>query len=770
MRLLAAGIHDKACKELAGRMAALGEQVMTLVAVDTNARLQEVQDVVVAAKALLDRVALGQDPSAEVCALVEQTAGWQRWWPWGSWSRRLFWGKFPRELEQTLPDDAQAVKEICALLAEEGRREALQRALEQYHPPEQLSVWELHMAFNGDEALLPQIRRLVDGEGLPPLPRHYAGREEEAKALTEALQKRSLLLHGPAGFGKSSLAADVAAQLMRSGAMASRALWVDLREAGSAEEVEARFSAALGVQMENPQQVTKCNAAARILAALRGLAEKAGGDGGSSSSAVAVVVVVDNAEDALVQPAAAEALRGVVQKVLAEAPTVRLLLTSRIPLGGGLAVTERHVGPMSPDMAARVIQAAALDLTIDQAARVAAACRYVPLVLNLVAEALAFERLTLKVRRALHKEALAYLAVFPSAFDVGAAAAVFDFEQNHPKPHEVLSVLHQYGVLQRADRQQRYIMHMLVWEHVAKLGAPGDDTFQHRAEGRFVRHMLSLLRDWADDWKRHSTLALAQAQQADLGLLFELLQGLTLEHGVDVAAAALDLTDKVADLLAALGLLQQMRGPCEALLAQLESAGPGAAELPPDVEKAVASVLYMLGVVHLTDKRYAGAEAATQRSLDLRRHALGPEHCDTIALMSSLASCLQARGRYEGAEPLYCQALELRQRILGPEDPDTIASMGDLAGFLKIRGQYAEAEPRFRLALELGQRVLGLEHQETINTIKSLAGCLQARAGLDLQPATGSGCDDGGKLRQRGLSEDQRRQLEEAETLWYKSG
>ncbi|KAG2487438.1 hypothetical protein HYH03_014005 [Edaphochlamys debaryana] len=824
VQLLKAGIHAKAYEQLAARMKDLGDEVMMLVGVDTNARLQAMQGLVVESKALLDRVVLRQDPSTEVFAFVEQYGGLEAVVAAGKlglavekldissrvtiemisslvgaylddgphqqipqldlrlfWVKQFgkkgkvpwytFWDAFPSKLKDTLPDEAQ-VEGLCALLAEEGRREALQRALER-SDSDTLSVWELRKSFNGDEDLFTQIRCLLDGQGLPPLPPHYAGREAEAEALITELQQCSILLHGPGGIGKSSLAADVAARLLRAaGGVARRALWVGLREAGSAEEVEARFCAALGVQREMP------HAAAPILAALRALADKAaGGGGGKSSGDAAVVVVVDNAEDALLHSEeegtplhseeedtplhseeedgplhseeedaplplpAAEALRGLLRKVLAQAPTVRLLVTSRTPLGGDLGLEERRVGAISPEAATQLLQKAVAGLSHAEAAEVAAACRWVPLVRSLVAEALAYGRLTLEdlprlteaegrlkaavassdgdptsatVRLALaslpapDKQAAACLVVFPGAFDDEAAAAVFNSERSRAKPHAVLSVLLKHGVLQRADRQQRYAMHMLVRQHVVTLGAPGDPTFQARAEGRFVVHMLRLLRKWDDlnsgnDTRRGVAMKAADQQHADLGRLFELLKGLTPEHG----------------------------GPCETWLAQLESTGPGAAA-GQRVDVKAASTLYtlytLLGRIHDDAHRYEKAEPLYRQALELAQRVLGPDDPETIDALHSLAGCLESQGRYQEGEALYRQALELVQRRLGPQNPDDSAgSSVRLADCLESEGRFQEAEVLYRQALELWKGARGPENRMTINSEYWLAKCLQAQ-------------------------------------------
>lgn len=79
----------------------------------------------------------------------------------------------------------------------------------------------------------------------------------------------------------------------------------------------------------------------------------------------------------------------------------RFLLTSRVPVGGQggthLQLMERQVGAISAEAARNVVLAAAEDLDQDQAAQLAEACRCVPLVLQMAAEALTAGRVTLQV-------------------------------------------------------------------------------------------------------------------------------------------------------------------------------------------------------------------------------------------------------------------------------------------------------------------------------------------------------------------------------------
>lgn len=88
---------------------------------------------------------------------------------------------------------------------------------------------------------------------LPSLDPAYTGRDAEAAALAEQLAQcppgqRALMLLAPGGMGKSSLAIDVGWRLVRAGAVPGGALWADMREASSGEDVMARLCAAAGAQ------------------------------------------------------------------------------------------------------------------------------------------------------------------------------------------------------------------------------------------------------------------------------------------------------------------------------------------------------------------------------------------------------------------------------------------------------------------------------------------------------------------------------------------
>jgi hypothetical protein len=184
--------------------------------------------------------------------------------PWDEW-----WEDFPHGLKEN-PADPDAVDQLAALLADRAAREAFKRRVERSNQ-DSLSVFELGRAF-GEGDLASQVRELLGGAAdggaasgtessasavpgaevgvcrLPELPAQYTGREAEAEDYASRLAQHGwLALLAPGGMGKSCLAADVGWRLHRAGKLPGGALWLDLREATSAADVEGRFCTALGI-------------------------------------------------------------------------------------------------------------------------------------------------------------------------------------------------------------------------------------------------------------------------------------------------------------------------------------------------------------------------------------------------------------------------------------------------------------------------------------------------------------------------------------------
>mmetsp|Transcript_64475 Transcript_64475/g.124213 ORF Transcript_64475/g.124213 Transcript_64475/m.124213 type:complete len:599 (+) Transcript_64475:80-1876(+) len=106
---------------------------------------------------------------------------------------------------------------------------------------------------------------------------------------------------------------------------------------------------------------------------------------------------------------------------------------------------------------------------------------------------------------------------------------------------------------------------------------------------------------------------------------------------------------------------------------------------------------------------------------------LGPEHHETVSVLSELAALLQASGRYEEAKPLVRRVLSHEQAIpqTAKRDPQQFSKcldkvMSDLDG-------KAEAELRLRRIYEGCLQILGPKHSFTFTALVTLTTMLQAR-------------------------------------------
>ena len=153
----------------------------------------------------------------------------------------------------------------------------------------------------------------------------------------------------------------------------------------------------------------------------------------------------------------------------------------------------------------------------------------------------------------------------------------------------------------------------------------------------------------------------------------------------------------------------------------MERAAAGVArkfEHQPLVEAAIRQII---GNAYLDMGLYPQALEQMERTVEIRRHALGDEHPDTLQSMNNLSVLYLQQGDAARAEPLLARLLEVRRRVLGEENPDTLVSMNNLAGAYRIEGKYAQAEPLLVKALAIKRRVLGEVHHSTATAWNALA-------------------------------------------------
>lgn len=121
---------------------------------------------------------------------------------------------------------------------------------------------------------------------------------------------------------------------------------------------------------------------------------------------------------------------------------------------------------------------------------------------------------------------------------------------------------------------------------------------------------------------------------------------------------------------------------------------------------------------------YSEAEKLERETVDSYLRVLGPQHPDTLASMTNLASTLDSEGRYQEAEQLQREIFEVQRRIIGAENLETLGSMNNLAYSLERQRRYPEAEKLYAEALDIQRRVLGPEHPITLLSMDNLADTL----------------------------------------------
>ena len=72
--------------------------------------------------------------------------------------------------------------------------------------------------------------------------------------------------------------------------------------------------------------------------------------------------------------------------------------------------------------------------------------------------------------------------------------------------------------------------------------------------------------------------------------------------------------------------------------------------------------------------------------------------------MNRLAHALSGQGRHAEAEKLHRQVFDVCMRILGPDHPDTLASITNLATELELQGRHQDAEAAWRQTIALSHR------------------------------------------------------------------
>jgi tetratricopeptide (TPR) repeat protein/tRNA A-37 threonylcarbamoyl transferase component Bud32 len=128
------------------------------------------------------------------------------------------------------------------------------------------------------------------------------------------------------------------------------------------------------------------------------------------------------------------------------------------------------------------------------------------------------------------------------------------------------------------------------------------------------------------------------------------------------------------------------------------------------------------------------------------RH-LGESHKDTLSILSYLARVLEDGQRYAEAEAAYRRAVELSARCYGPGNVRVAVAQAALANLLSRLGREAEARPLLESAIAVERAALGPHHLQLAATLIHYGQLLNAlqeyeaadRADLEAQAILGPG-------------------------------
>jgi hypothetical protein len=118
---------------------------------------------------------------------------------------------------------------------------------------------------------------------------------------------------------------------------------------------------------------------------------------------------------------------------------------------------------------------------------------------------------------------------------------------------------------------------------------------------------------------------------------------------------------------------------------------------------------------------YAAAIELGRKMLEARASSLGSKHADTLGIRYELAYWTGQAGHAAAARDQFATLVPVLERVLGTEHPDTLASRASLADWTGQAGDAAAARDQFTALLPVLERILGPEHPDTLISRHNLA-------------------------------------------------
>ncbi len=110
-----------------------------------------------------------------------------------------------------------------------------------------------------------------------------------------------------------------------------------------------------------------------------------------------------------------------------------------------------------------------------------------------------------------------------------------------------------------------------------------------------------------------------------------------------------------------------------------------------ELKGKLAKSLNNLGAVYHAQGKFALAEEAYKKALDLKVQLFGEEHFETAPLYQNLAAFHSARVQYDKAEPLYRRAISIKEKHYGENSQELLIPLKNLLMLMQKQERKDEA-------------------------------------------------------------------------------
>ena len=139
-----------------------------------------------------------------------------------------------------------------------------------------------------------------------------------------------------------------------------------------------------------------------------------------------------------------------------------------------------------------------------------------------------------------------------------------------------------------------------------------------------------------------------------------------------------------------------------------------------EIEVHVTRFFRFLGILYADQGKLKEAESMFQRALTGIEKVFGPDHTSTLDIVNNIGALYYERGQLTEAESMYQRALIGKENVLGSDHASTLITVNNLAMLYAEQGNLTEAESMYQRALIGKENVLGSDHVSTLDTINNL--------------------------------------------------